>query len=85
MQCLREVLPSLCSGNAADSKPWVSGVSPHYRNCSPLRNKEQLKELKGRAGVGEGYEKKKFKIVMEELAIMNPFLIPLRHMLALIP
>lgn len=85
MKCLQEVLLQLCSVNAVDSKQWVSGASPHYINCSQLKNKEQFKELKGRAGIGERYEKKKFKIVMEELAIMNPFLIPPWHMLVLIP
>lgn len=62
--------------------------SSHYINCSHLKNKEQFKELKRRrrkAEIGNRYEKKKCKIVMGELAIMNSFLIPLLHMLVIIP
>lgn len=67
---------------AVDSKQWVMGASTHHTNCSRLENKDQFTELKGRAGRGERYERKKLEIVMEELAIMNPFLIPPWHMLA---
>lgn len=35
--------------------------------------------------MGSSYAKKKFKIVMEERTVVNSFLIPLLHMLAVIP
>lgn len=63
-----------------------------YWSFPPLHKLQPVKEQRTIQGVKrkgrnrrERYEKKKFKIVMEELAIMNPFLIPLWHMLVLIP
>lgn len=64
---------------------WLTGPSLDSINCSHLKSKEQFKELKGRTGIGGWHEKKKFKIVMEELAIMNSLLIPLWQMLVIIP
>ena len=71
--------------DARDSKQRLTGASLGSIICSHLKSKEQFKELKGRTGTGGRCEKKKFKIVMEELAIMNSFLIPLWQMLVIIP
>lgn len=71
---------------AAESCPWLRGAAPYDTNCSCLKNKERFRELKEEGKhVRDSYEKKKFKIVMEELAIVNLFLIPLLHMLIIIP
>lgn len=88
MKSLREVSLVLFSVDAVDPKQGLMGAFLHLTNCSHLRNKEQFKELKRRrrkAEVGDRYNEKKWKIVMEELAIMNLFLIPLLHMLLIIP
>lgn len=79
---------TLCSIDATKSNQWLLEAPLYYTGCSHLKNKEQSKELKGRRGkigLRDRHEKKKFKIVVEELAIMNSFLIPLRHVLVEIP
>lgn len=80
---------TLCSVYAMESNQSVHyGIFLYSTNCRHLKNKEQFKELKGRRRnilLGHRYEKKKFKIVMEELAVMNSFLIPPLHVLVKIP
>lgn len=79
---------TLCSVDAAESNQRLLGAPLYCTDCSHLKNKEQSKELEGRRGkigLGDRYEEKKSKIVVEELAIMNSFLIPLLHVLVEIP
>lgn len=80
---------TLCSVYAVESNQSVRyGIFLYSTHCSHFKNKEQFKELKGRKrkiGLGHRYEKKKFKIVMEGLAITNSFLILLLHVLVKIP
>lgn len=68
---------------AVKSNQCPAGAAPNGTNCSHLKNK-QFTKVEGKY-IGDRCEKKKFKIVMEELAIVNSFLILLLHMLVIIP
>jgi hypothetical protein len=55
---------------------YTKAVINEQRTIQGVKRKEK------EARIGDKYVRKKFDVVIEELTVMNSFLIPLLHMLA---